>query len=247
MSESDNEKPIRTIPAFKYADDWDEITKLDVHDDAFFNRMNSLEALLENNSDLTKGEISLALAGFPSKEELRKQEELFIDVVHDASEKAAKWARSELSKLRKLESEARDERDKNIVRTKSEAPVLSGDAISRLELSDLAMTILTTVEEPGEELTLLIIELLNVDRHRRSNAENNDPSFNVAAQIIAQYPNTKTTDLAILLGKDKATIYRWKKMPEFDEKIKMYDDIFSGKMRKRMESFKNRNNKNEDF
>ncbi len=48
MSKTDKEKPIRIIPAFKYADDFDEITKSDVIDDAFHSRMDSLGSELIN-------------------------------------------------------------------------------------------------------------------------------------------------------------------------------------------------------
>lgn len=234
MSDNEEEKSINIIPAFEYADDFDEITKLDVIDDAFLSRMDTLQALLVERGNFDKEIADLALCGLTSDKSLLKRLNEGADIVLEASEEVAEWARNELSLLRKLETEARNERDKNIIRTKSEAPVLGGAAISRLELSDLAITILTTVQEPGEQLVLLLVELLNVDRYRRSNAENNDPTFKVAAQILAQDPNKKASELAVMLKKDKATIYRWKKMPEFDEKIKMYHSIFSGEMDKKM-------------
>lgn len=231
MSKKANEG-IRIIPDIEYAEDWPEIERLDVTNDAFMVRMDHLEKMLEEQCGFDWDKASMALVGVVSGSDAQTRHEEGFDVIMEVIEEAAIWARTELAKLRQLESDARLEKEGRITREKSESPVLHGNAVSRVELSDLAITLLQVVEKPGEQLCLLLTELLNVDRHRQSNADKNEPYFGIVAQVVAQVPDVKNAELAIMTGRDKGTISRWRRKPEFEKKVAMYKRVFSGEMEK---------------
>ena len=238
MSEKSNEG-IRIIPNIGYADDWPEITRLDVTMEAFMARMDHLEKMLIEQCGFDWDKASMALVGVVSGSDARARHEEGFDVIMEVIEEAAIWARTELAKLRQLENDARLEKEGRITREKSESPVLHGNAVSRIELSDLSISLLEVVKKPGDQLCLLLIELLNVDRHRQSNADNNGPYFELAAQFAAQVSDIKNAELAKLTGRDKGTISRWRRKPEFEEKVAMYKRVFSGEMDESLRKRKN--------
>lgn len=228
-----DEKEIRLIPAMKFAEDWSEIDRLDVTLEAFMKRLSSLEKILLEKGSLNKEEASLAVCGFylplkqikAAKGALDRiiEDQDGRDIVFEATEIAADWARKELSCLREFERDAREDRSK-----KPETPVLHGNVMGRSELSDLAITMLTIVEKPGNNLTMLLAELMNVDLHRKTLAEKkSNPDYNVAAQLMAQIPDMKPVQLAKAVGRDKSTISRWMKKPDFQDWVGFYREAFS--------------------
>ena len=87
---------------------------------------------------------------------------------------------------------------------------------------------LTSVETPGNNLTMLLAELMNVDLHRDDLAnKKSNPDYEVAAQILAQIPDMRLIQLANAVGHDKSTISRWMKKPDFQDKVELYRKIFS--------------------
>ena len=189
-------------------------------------RMNGLQEILEEKGGFSYSTAIAALAGISSKSKAESQQQEFVDDVFEATEKIAIWARGELKTLRNFELESRLEREGRVKRNKSESPVLHGNAISRTVLSDLAITLLQTVEEPGNNLVLLLVELLNVDKHRQLNANRNQPENRIAAQIIAQDPTITNSELVQLTGRDKATISRWRRDPDFKELVLSFKSVF---------------------
>lgn len=129
---------IRIIPNIGYAEDWPEITRLDVTTEAFMARMDHLEKMLIDQCGFDWDKASMALVGVVSGSDARARHEEGFDVIMEVIEEAAIWARTELAKLRQLESDARLEKEGRITREKSESPVLHGNAVSRIELSDLS-------------------------------------------------------------------------------------------------------------
>ena len=237
MSEK-TKRRYRVIPHIAYADDWSEIAKLDVTFDSFMARTDSLKQMLEKKGGFDNDKATTALAGFVSGRDAQARSQKGFDVVLETTEEVASWARMELAHLRQLESDARLDRDGRITRDKSESPVLAGNAQGRVELSDLAFTLLSAVEEPGEQLLMLLAELLNVDRHRQAIAEKNEPHLGLAAQIVAQVPDVTNADLAKAVGRDRATISRWRRKPEFERKVTFYKSLFSGEIEKRLRKLK---------
>lgn len=231
------EREIKVIPAIRYAEDWSEIDRLDVTLEAFMTRMDSLIQLLEGTGTLSTDEARAALSGFFFPEQIKAGQDGLdqikaaqngldqdgLDVVFEATEIAANWARKELARLRQFEREAREDRSKQ-----TETPVLHGNIIGRAILTDLAITLLTSVEEPGDNLTMLLVELMNVDLHRKTLAEKkSNPAYDLAAQIVAQIPDMMPAQLAKAVGRDKSTISRWMKKPEFKNRVEMFQRVFS--------------------
>lgn len=221
------EREIKVIPAIRFAEDWSEIDRLDVTLEAFMTRMDSLMQLLEGTGTLSTDEARAALSGFFFPEQIKAGQDGLdqdgLDVVFEATEIAANWARKELARLRQFEREAREDRSKQ-----TETPVLHGNIIGRAILTDLAITLLTSVEEPGDNLTMLLVELMNVDLHRKTLAEKkSNPAYDLAAQIVAQIPDMMPAQLAKAVGRDKSTISRWMKKPEFKNRVEMFQRVFS--------------------
>ena len=75
------------------------------------------------------------------------------------SERLAVWLRDELARLRRLKK-------------RGGAVVRGGKAISRLQIADIAMTIVENADL-GDNLICLLLELMDLDRSRLSLAKNN--------------------------------------------------------------------------
>jgi hypothetical protein len=85
--------------------------------------------------------------------------------------------------------------------------------------------------QPGENLICLLQELLNVDRHRASQAEKPIEAFEQAASIDAQMAvqgkSIRVRQLARETSVDAGTISRWRDDPDYQTKVEMYKSIFS--------------------
>jgi hypothetical protein len=67
------------------------------------------------------------------------------------------------------------------------APVLNGAALSRIEIADLAMTMVENFTDVlGGDLVCLLQELLGVDIHRRALANGHAEKYDMAVSIVAQ-------------------------------------------------------------
>lgn len=196
-----DQKKIRVIPNIGYAEDWPEITRLDQTLEAFMSRMDGLKETIADRGEFGEKGASEALLG---------NEEF--------SEQVSKWLRNELSFLREGE------------KTTGAAPVLAGGAMSRVVIADIAMTMIESLDAPGDELLALLMELLDLDRHRRSLARRKGSGFEVACQIEAQLPKIGVRKLAKIIDVAPSRITEWRKNPDYHSKVEFYKKLFSGEI-----------------
>jgi len=215
-------KTNRIVPIIKYDETFDQITQLDISDIGFFNRLDSLIQILIDNGQFTKEEAHAYVSGIEPWDPLAGQKKYTYEFVDLTIQKVAVWARSELKKLRELEKQKRKDKI-------TQSPVLELKSISRSQLSDIAFQGLSSCShEPNEDILMLIAELLDVDRHRKKNAEKHSDGFLIAAQLLAQHPKISNSKIAESLQVNKSTVGRWRTMQEFCDKVETYKKIFSG-------------------
>jgi hypothetical protein len=121
---------------------WPEYLWPDGNDDAWFHRKSAVSDLVEKQGQFSHHVATLALT----------------DSDWETKEAVAAWLRSELKLLREAEAKP------------GAAPVRRGKALSRTQISDIAIELLECIG--GECLVCLFQELLDVDRHRKSLSEN---------------------------------------------------------------------------
>jgi hypothetical protein len=171
---------------------WPDYGRADITRDAYFARMTALEGLLIAKTGLEKEEVLKAL-NHPDPE---------------TKEKVAVWLRAELKKL--------------IAGQKSgEHPVRRGKTISLPQIADAAFTMIECYAI-NDQLLALIQELLEVDRHRRALAANQE-KFNQAASLEAliqlQGDKLGVRDIARRVTVSASTASQWKKSAEFQAKV----------------------------
>jgi hypothetical protein len=123
-------------------------------------------------------------------------------------ERVATWLRTELAKLRKAYRLGNH-------------PVRRQTALSKLIISDIAMTMLESGGQsaPGKNLLHLLEELLDVDRHRATLAQSAiySAAFIEAAtlegQALIESRICSARELAKLVGVRPLTIIAWRKLP----------------------------------
>ena len=190
---------------------WDTLLdheKFDGNLIAFLNRMNRLSELLEERGSFSRDEVSDVLVSI-STDQINKAFEL--------TERAAEWLRIELKNLRDGE------------KVEGKAPVLTGQSLSRLLIADLAMTMVAGLEEqPGPELIALLMELLNVDRHRRSLGAAHSEEKDTAVAIDAQILNVGVRELAKHVGVAPSTITAWRRDPDYQKHVKLIRRLRNG-------------------
>lgn len=199
-------KKIENIPDFAYAEDWPEITKLDQTLDAYMSRMDGLTETIADRGGFARKVATKALTGN-----------------ENFSEQVSRWLRNELSSLREGE------------KTTGAAPVLAGNAMSRVVIADIAMTMIESLDAPGDELLALLMELMNLDRHRRSLAGRSGSKFKFACQIEAQVPKIGVRKLAEKIDVAASRITEWRKNPDYDSKVEFYKKLFSGEIERSFE------------
>jgi hypothetical protein len=110
---------------------------------------------------------------------------------------------------------------KHAEKTRNAAPVRKQQLVPRSVIAEVATDLLGSCElwnyVPGQHLNALISELLNVDRVKHW-ARHVDGQ-NQASFIIAQNPKVHTRELARRLDVNASTISRWRRSPEFKEKV----------------------------
>ena len=174
----------------------------------------SLEAWMRRMDALT--ELMIETGHFSPEQAMR----VLTDPRPITKEPIAFWLRAELKELRESEK---------IV---GKASVLKGETLSRLVIADLAMTLVEVCEsQPAENLICLLQELLDVDRHRASQAEKPIEAFQQAAQIDAslavQGKKIGVRRLAEMVSVDPATISRWRRDPDYLKDVEMFKSALS--------------------
>jgi hypothetical protein len=164
--------------------------------DCYVRRMHSLQQLL-----VERGRFSRSTA-----------QRILVDSKAKTKERASAWLSTELRKLRNSE------------RVTGAAPVLTRSALSRLTISDLAITMLQFLNEaPGTNLICLLQELLDVDRHRARRATEPGEAFVGAAIEEARGNLTGKSygvrQLAKLARVNPSTISRWRRLDAYRKEV----------------------------
>jgi len=150
-----------------------------------------------------------------------------------SKEPVARWLSSELEELRDGEAKSRDG---------GASPVLSGDALSRLVIGDLAFAMLECHCAPGPELLFLLQALLNVDRHRADLANSPGRKFNDAAcydgQAALQGYSYGVNELARLVSASPSTVSAWKKSAAYQRQVERYREAWTKTLRDRVDELR---------
>jgi hypothetical protein len=115
---------------------------------------------------------------------------------------------------------------KHAERTHNAAPVHTQRLVPRSVIAWVATDLLRSCEiwnySPGPHLNALIRELLNVDGEKHGATLHVDAQKD-ASFIIAQDPKVHTRELARRLNVNASTISRWRRSPQFEEKVKQME------------------------
>jgi hypothetical protein len=167
----------------------------DITFDAWFHRKSNDATFIEKKGEFPSPVVTLALT----------------DPDWETKESVAAWLRKELKLLREAETKP------------GTAPVRRGKTLSRIEISEIAVELLECIA--GESLTCLFQELLEIDRHRKSLAENFsqlDQAADVEATTSLQGISLGVRALAKLLSVSPSTVTRWKKSQAFRERVEFH-------------------------
>ena len=176
----------------------------------------TLEAFMRRLSEHQK--LLVERGKFPSETVLQA----FVGNDSASKEKIAQWLRAELAILRDGE------------RRIGAAPVLNGQALPRLVIADIAMTMVESLsEEVGDHLIVLIQVLLDVDRHRRALATKPSEKFGQAAAIEAQLALQGRTigvrSLARIVSASPASVTSWRRSRDYqgavEDERRTWDDL----------------------
>jgi hypothetical protein len=186
----------------------DEVSRhamADVNLDGHFMRLSAHSTLIEKRGGFEKEAVALAL----------------VNSSWETKEPLALWLSKELEFLREGE-----------VRVGA-APVRTGKALSRIEIADLALTMLECLDV-GDNLLCLFQELLNVDRHRKDLATS-DRNMKSAAEIEAQfnlqgYP-CGVQELARLVSVRPSSVTRWRRNDRYRKEVARNQRAFSEVLR----------------
>jgi hypothetical protein len=182
--------------------------RVDIKDEAF-SRLNALEKLIRERGGFQREEANLVLE----------------NTMWETKERCARWLRTELELLR--ESEART----------GAAPVRNRQALSRIQIADLAVTMLGCLEI-GDNLLGLFQELLNVDRHRRELATrdvNLDKAAQIEAQLTLQGFPCGVQKLAKLASVRPSSVTRWRRSSKYRDKVESNRHLWSYLLRDEIE------------
>jgi hypothetical protein len=185
---------------------WPTYAELD--DEGFessYHRMAALEKLIVAKGDFTSDEATRATYIYDQ----------------DLAERLAEWLRVELARLRVLEKSGG-------------AGVRLGKAISRLEIADIAMTIVENADL-GDNLTYLLLELMNLDRHRVKLAKNNSVARVDAATAEARQAFIKgrpwgVRELSRDVSVTPSTILKWRQSAEYQALVESKKGMWAHKL-----------------
>jgi hypothetical protein len=171
--------------------------------DAWFHRKSNVATVIERRGGFDKHVAMFAIT----------------DPDWETKHAVAIWLRKELSQLRKAEA-----------RTRS-APVRRLKAMSRLEIAEMAIELLESLDDSvGEALICLFQELLDVDRHRRSLAAAYSPLDRAAefqAHMELQGLPCGVRKLAERLSVSPSTVTRWRRSSFYRESVERKKSVWS--------------------
>jgi hypothetical protein len=187
----------------------------------------SLRKLIIERGHFTRDEADVALGNCTIDQARLAQ----INVDPEIQEKVALWLIGELKRLREGERQI------------GTAPVLSGKTMSRLDIADLAMTMLETCEgRPGHNLVYLLQQLLDIDRHRKALAEIRSEKFDLAVRIDAQEYLKGRPQSALQLSRhlsvSPTTLITWRRLPEYHGKVESLIRCWRDRLREFLEEIR---------
>ncbi len=167
--------------------------RFDITDSAYYSRVGRLKLKLRKLGEFKVIDIVRIFDG-------TSREPSWLPEILVTTEKVAKRLRSEIHQIRKEQ------------RITSKAPVLTGRTMSPVDIADIAISMLQHINQaPGPELIALLMELLNLDSHRRNLAYQPNEKKQKAAQLEAINPNLGVNELARKVDVANSTISRWKR------------------------------------
>jgi hypothetical protein len=190
---------IETALAVEKDNHWPEYLLPDQNDDAWVRRKSAVSDLIQKRGGFSHHISTLALT----------------DSQWETKEIVAAWLRKELKTLREAE------------RTPGTAPVRRSEALSRATISDVAIELLECIG--GESLVCLFQELLGIDRHRKSLAEDFIQLNNAAqaeAQLELQGAKMGVRAFAKHLSVSPSTVTRWRKSKIFLQQVDFHKCVW---------------------
>jgi hypothetical protein len=212
MNKSAKSDPRRRTPSMAtitassldlWKDCWTKYSLNDATELDLFNRVDAHKKQIIERGGLDE---NTALVAFNSPEPETKEE-------------VARWLRWELKRLDVLQEKS------------TGALVLSGKALSRVTIADLAITLLQSCDaKPGPNLICLIAELSGVDRHRTALANNKQEKkkwhlsyLTAALNILGESWSDRR--LAKVVGVSPTTVAEWKNDSDFNERVSASEQI----------------------
>ena len=185
-------------------DGWPQYLWPDGTEDAWFHRKSTDSDFIEKRGGFPRAVVILALT----------------DPDWETKERVAAWLRGELKLLREAEA------------SPGTAPVRRGKTLSRIEISEIAMELLECLG--GECLICLFQELLKIDRHRKSLADNYfqlNQAAEIEAQAQLQGQSLGVRLLANQMSVSPSTVTRWKKSESFCERVEFHKQCWGCALR----------------
>jgi hypothetical protein len=184
--------------------EWPEVLQPDGSMDAWFHRKSRDSDFVEKRGGFSRHVADLALT----------------DHDWETKETVATWLRKELKQLREAEAKP------------GAAPVRRGKALSRTEISEIAIELLECLA--GPKLTCLIQELLDVDRHRKSRSEvfsQLEQAAEIEAQAQLQGKPLGVREFAKYMSVAPSSITRWRRSGFFWERVKLIKSSWENVLR----------------
>lgn len=177
--------------------DWPDDMTFDESVQARMNRLDWNEDVIVSRGGISRRVASRAIGGHGGKEQ----------------EEVARWLRRELEKLR------------TELKVSGSHPIRGKGLMSRQEIADIAMSMCGSSDEQiGNQLSVLLHELLDLDHYRATLSSKNGEAFRDAAFMDAQHlaqglKPMSDRKLAEEIGVAFSTVHKWRKRPEFKKQV----------------------------
>jgi hypothetical protein len=184
--------------------EWPEQLRPDGSMDAWFHRKSRDSDFIEKRGGFSRHVADLAL----------------IDPDWETKETVAAWLRKELKQLREAETKP------------GAAPVRRGKALSRIEISEIAIELLECLA--GQMLTCLFQELLDVDLHRKSRSEvfsQLEAAAEIEAQTQLQGKPLGVRAFAKYMSVSPSSVTRWRRSGVFWERVEFIKGVWGDTLR----------------
>jgi transposase-like protein len=164
--------------------------------DSFIRRMTHNENTLTEKGKFDSGAVMKAL----------------VNPEPETKEAVSTWLIEELGRLREGE------------RVAGQAPARRGETLSRIQIADIAMTMIECLDHSiGEKLICLLQALLDIDRHRLAFSKQQSREFEIAAAIEGQASAKGrlfgVREIARAVGVNPSTISAWRRDQKYKQDV----------------------------